>query len=155
MMSSVLPRRVMPLESIEDWEMRIARQDAWWDRQVIDRPPCVITLPKNPPEIPWPSEKPYKSFYDKWMDTDRIVAHAIAAAKNTRFFGDALPAASPNLGPEVFSAFFGLDMQYTAETSWAIPIITDWNNTSHVRFSRDSLYWKKTRRNYGCASGTW
>ena len=133
----------MPIDHVDDWERRIARQDAWWHREVLDRPPCTMTFAKPVPEIPWPVEKPYASHRERWMDTDRIVAKAIAAARNTVFCGDALPTAWPNLGPEVFSAFFGLDMQYTAETSWAIPVIHDWARTEHVRFSRESFYWKK------------
>jgi len=77
------------------------------------------------------------------MDTDRVVELARATALNTEYLGDALPTAWPNLGPEVFSAFFGVELEYTDETSWAKPLITDWEKTDHVRFSQDSIYWKK------------
>jgi hypothetical protein len=77
------------------------------------------------------------------MDTDRIVEQSVAGAMNTDFLGDALPIAWPNLGPEVFSAMFGVEMEYTAETSWAIPNVRDWSDVSHLQFSQDNFYWKK------------
>ena len=105
---------MMPIESIEDWEQRVRRQDAFWDCAVLDLPVVVMTLPKEHVIHPWPGDKPYASIRDRWMDTDRIVQSALASAANTEFLGDALPTAWPNLGPELFSAFFGMEMEYTA-----------------------------------------
>jgi hypothetical protein len=77
------------------------------------------------------------------MDTERVVEEAVATTKNLDYFGDALPPVWPNLGPEVFSAFFGIELEYTAETSWAVPVITDWGHTDQLQFSKDNFYWKK------------
>ena len=134
---------MMPIERIEDWERRIERQDAFWDCEVIDRPVVVMTLPKDKPEYPWPKEKTYDSPRDRWMDTERVVESALAGALNTEFLGDALPTAWPNLGPELFSAFFGMEMEYTAETSWGIPNLKDWSEAGKLKLSTDNCYWKK------------
>jgi hypothetical protein len=134
---------MMPIKGIEDWEQRIGRQDAFWDRAVIDRPVVVMTLPKEQPVYPWPKEKSYASVLDRWMDTDRIVESALAGAVNTEFLGDALPTAWPNLGPELFSAFFGMEMEYTADTSWGIPNLRDWPEADRLELSTDNYYWKK------------
>jgi hypothetical protein len=134
---------IMPLERISDWEQRLARQDAFWDCAVIDRPVVKMACGKDAPERPWPAEKSYSSQHERWMDTERVVESAVAGAMNTEYLGDALPTAWPNLGPEVFSAFFGMEMEYTADTSWGIPVIEDWSDVGHVRFSEDNPYWKK------------
>ena len=134
---------LMPIEHIDDWERRIARQDAFWERAVIDRPVCQISFPKQETICPWPPCREYPSYRDRWMDTDRVVQQALASAMNHHFLGDALPSAWPNLGPEVFSAFFGLEMEYTADTSWAIPVIHHWSDARSVRFSEDNFYWRK------------
>ncbi|MBN2312007.1 MAG: trimethylamine corrinoid protein 2 [Candidatus Hydrogenedentes bacterium] len=134
---------MMPIERIPDWERRLARQDAFWDCAVLDRPVVTISVPRPVPERPWPAEKQYATYRDRWMDTERVVEDALAAALNTEYLGDALPSAWPNLGPEVFSAFFGIDLEYTADTSWAVPAVTDWADVSHLRFSEDNPYWKK------------
>jgi hypothetical protein len=134
---------MMPIEHIPDWERRIARQDAFWDRAVIDRPVVHMTLPKPRSEYPWPREKAYARERDRWMDTERLVESALACAINTEFLGDALPTAWPNLGPELFSAFFGMEMDYTAETSWGIPNLKDWSQADQLVLSKENFYWKK------------
>ena len=134
---------MMPIDRIEDWEQRIARQDAFWECAIIDRPVVAMSLPKAEPEHPWPEDKPYAAIRDRWMDTERVAERAMADALNTDFLGDALPTAWPNLGPEVFSAFFGMEMEYTADTSWGVPNLTDWNDADALVLSKDNFYWKK------------
>jgi len=77
------------------------------------------------------------------MDTERIVEAALANAMNVEFLGDALPTAWPNLGPELFSAFFGMEMDYTADTSWGIPMLTDWSQAGQLALRKDNFYWRK------------
>lgn len=138
-----LEQGIMPVESIPDWEMRIARQDACWEREIIDRPVVAITVPKNPPECALPAERSYPSLRDQWLDTDRVVESAVAAVRNTEYLGDALPLAWPNLGPEVFSAFFGCEMEFGETTTWAIPCIHSWADAKKFRFSKENVYWRK------------
>ena len=37
---------IMPIAHIPDWEQRLARQDAFWECEILDRPVVLITLPK-------------------------------------------------------------------------------------------------------------
>jgi len=134
---------LMPIDHIADWEQRLARQDAFWASAVIDRPVVAMIVPRPEAAYPAPPDKVYASHRDRWMDTDRVVAQAVAAARNTEFLGDALPTAWPNLGPEVFSAFFGMEMEYTADTSWGVPNLTDWTEAAQLQLSRDNSYWTK------------
>lgn len=135
--------QIMPISFLADWDRRLARQDAFWQRAVIDRPVVNITLGKETPECPWPAAKQWKTPRDRWMDTEYIVESAVAGVRNTHFLGDALPGVSPNLGPEVFSAFFGLEMEYGERTSWSLPNLDDWRDAGHLHFSEENFYWKK------------
>ncbi len=135
--------KLMPIERIPDWERRLARQDAFWECAVIDRPVVSMVYFGSEMPAPWPADREYAAQKDRWLDTERVVEEAVANALNMDYMGDALPYAWPNLGPEVFSAFFGLEMEYTADTSWAVPIIEDWSEVSHVRFSEENPYWRK------------
>lgn len=134
---------MMPIDAISDWEARVARQDAFWACAIIDRPVVCMTVRKEKPESPWPSEKTYATCRDRWMDTERVVEQAVAYARNTEYLGDALPTAWPNLGPELFSSFFGMEMDYTADTSWGIPNLHDWSQAGALVFSEENVYWKK------------
>jgi hypothetical protein len=136
---------IMPIEHVPDWEKRIARQDAFWSCQIIDRPLVWVTVPRKKEVVPWPKEKTYPSFRDRWIDTQRVVELAVARALNTDWLGDSLPTAWPNLGPEVFPAFFGQDLEFTETTSWSVPILHDWKYADRIRFSPDNVYYNKLK----------
>ncbi len=133
---------MMAIERIPDWEQRLARQDAFWSREIIDRAPVCITIAKREPVRPWP-QKQHATLRARWMDTEYQAERALASALNHDDLGDALPHAYPNLGPEVFSAFFGCPLQFGEETSWSQPILHDWADVAKMRFSRDNVYWQK------------
>ncbi len=134
---------MMPIEHIPDWEKRIARQDAFWSRAIIDRPVVLAWASRPNPDYPWPAAKTYPALRDRWMDFEHIARHAVASAMNNDFLGDALPAATPNLGPEIFSAFFGCELEFGESTSWSIPNLEDWARVGQIRFSRDNDYFRK------------
>jgi hypothetical protein len=139
-------RPVMPIYGIDDWEKRLDRQDAFWHNEIIDRPVIHLVQPRPEPVVPWPAARQYDAFRDYWFDVDRYVAQAVAAAKNMLFLGDALPSTFPNIGPEVFSAFFGMELDYSDTTAYGIPNLHDWADADKVQFSRDNVYWRHLLR---------
>jgi hypothetical protein len=134
---------IMPIDSIPDWEQRLARQDAFWSCEIFDRPVVHIAFRNPDSPYPYPKEKPFASLRDRWLDAQYVAERALANAKNGVFMGDALPCAWPNLGPEVFSAFFGQEMEYGPDTSWSIPNLDDWAKADALQFSEDNFYWRK------------
>ncbi len=134
---------VMPIEHIDDWEQRLARQDAFWACEIIDRPVVSCGADRPNPDFPPPPEKEWASQRDRWMDTEHIAQSALHGAMNREYFGDGLPGFPPNLGPEVFSAMFGAEMEYTERTSWSIPNLHDWADADKLQFSDDNFYFKK------------
>ena len=133
---------VMPIERIPDWEERLARQDAFLECAIVDRPVVCISLWRPDASYPAPA-KTHATLRDRWLDTDYVVATALHTVMNTEYLGDALPHCYPNLGPEVFSAFFGCELEFGDETSWSKPMLRDWADVGKVRFSEDSIYWRK------------
>jgi hypothetical protein len=133
----------MPIEHLPDWEMRLARQDAFWQREIIDRPVVYISFLKPEPVCPMPEPRCYPTQRERWMDAEYLAQCALASVMNTAYLGDALPLAWPNLGPEVFSAFFGCELEYGETTSWSIPCLDDWSEVGKIAFSQENFYWKK------------
>lgn len=138
------PRRenLMPIDHIDDWEKRIERHDAFWEREIIDRPLVHVTVTKDDaPPIP---TREHASLRDRWLDAEFVAEKSLNAVERDHFLGDALPKAHPNLGPEVFSAYFGLEMEYGEKTSWSEPNLPDWSDVDSIQFSEDNVYWRKT-----------
>ncbi|HCS73499.1 MAG TPA: hypothetical protein DIW17_06460 [Clostridiales bacterium] len=107
-----------------DYEESKKRYEAFWNREIIDRPPVSITFQaKHTVPIPY---KEYKNQRERWLDIEfRAEAKAIALSNHV-FYGDALPIAWPNLGPEIFSAWCGCGYQFGENTAWSEPCINDW-----------------------------
>jgi hypothetical protein len=71
------------------------------------------------------------------MDVGYQVALAEARIAGAVYAGDALPIVHPNLGPEVFSAFYGCPLEFGETTSWSRPILESWDHREVERLRLD------------------
>ncbi|MDZ4198324.1 MAG: hypothetical protein U1E27_03470 [Kiritimatiellia bacterium] len=128
-----------------DFDQVLNRFEAWWDCQISDRPLVSIRFPvPEANRIPVPQSN-HATHRDRWMDTDYVVRAAVARMSNTVHFADALPVIFPNLGPEVFSAIYGCEMEYGERTAWSRPILRDWSEESvqRLQWDENNFYLRK------------
>lgn len=132
-----------------DYEKTKERYEAFWEREIIDRPPVSITLPvENPKKIP---AKKYINLEEKWLDIDYRAEWTSVNIANREYLADALPVAWPNMGPEIFSAWCGCGYRYGETTTWSEPCISDWEkdagravfNENHPLFIKTVEYTKR------------
>lgn len=121
------------------------RMDAWWEARVIDRTLTNITFRKPDAEcVPEPVSG-HKTLRERWLDTQFNTERRCAEAANTVYCADALPVKIPNLGPELFSALYGCELEFGERTSWSVPILEDWRpeTLASLRLDMDSFYFRK------------
>lgn len=136
-------KQLMPIENIPDWEKRLDRQEAFWNREIIDRPVVVMCSQKKTQCAPYPAAKNWKTQRERWFDFEYTAELTASYSANLDFWGDALPCVMPNLGPEVVSAFLGVELDYGESTAWSIPMPDDWDEVERlVGFSESNKYWK-------------
>ncbi len=128
-----------------DFDKVLNRYEAWWDCAVLDRP--LVSMNFCVPEAdqkPVPQKK-HATLRERWLDSEHIAAQAYAHLRNTVHFADSLPIAWPNLGPEVFSAFYGCEMEYGEHTAWSKPVLANWSDASvdTLQLDRNSFYFRK------------
>lgn len=109
-----------------DYEMSAARYAAFFEREIIDRPPVVIRFPK--PGVEWPKRKNLTDNRALWLDIDDRVRVDAAAVEATDYLYDALPVVWPNLGPDILAAFYGCELSYGESTTWSSPVIKDFRD---------------------------
>jgi len=107
-----------------DFETIRQRFDAFWEREILDRPLVQVTAPRarqKKRDFPVP-----ESMVERWINIDYVLNRMELRLENTLFLGDAIPFYMPNLGPDSFTAFLGADLKFKSEeTSWAEPFLED------------------------------
>jgi len=130
----------------KDFEEVFARYEAWWNCEVLDRPLVSFTYAKPEADrVPGPPPKTYDSHRERWLDIEYRADCTAAHMANAVFAADALPTSWPNLGPEIFSAFYGCPMEFGESTSWSEPILKDWSEESlnALQLDWDHFYLRK------------
>ncbi len=127
-----------------DYEQTKQRIEAFWERELIDRPVVQFSMAK-PPEawVDLPTAH-HATPAERWLDVEYQAEWHLAHLSNQEFLGDSLPIAWPNLGPEIFSAFYGCPMHFgNYGTSWSDPILHDWDDVDSLQMDWENVYLKK------------
>jgi hypothetical protein len=127
-----------------DYEQTRARMQAFWARDVLDRPLTTFWLLKPADELELLPESHHATSEERWTDTQFQTELAVASLSNQLFLGDTLPIAWPNLGPEVFSALYGCPLHFgDYGTSWTDPILHDWSQADALCLDWNHPYLRK------------
>lgn len=138
---------VMPIADLDDWEMRLKRQDALWRGEILDRPFCHINFFELNPDFPFP-QKTHATAEEFWLDTEYRAELALALVMNTAWMGDTLPTAFPDLGPDFFAACYGGQLRFTESTSFIVPFLKRWEDADDLRFDWRHPYFLKMEELY-------
>ncbi len=128
-----------------DFEQVLDRYEAWWACDIVDRPLVSMTFPRpSDTQVDVP-EKAHVSLRERWLDTEFVVERAAAILSNHVAYADALPVAWPNLGPEIFSAFYGCRLEFGETTSWSEPILASWDpeQVEQLHLDTTDFYFRK------------
>lgn len=127
-----------------DYERSKERIDAFWERELVDRPVVQFGLLKPPEErVPVPASG-HQSPAERWLDAEYQAELKLAQLSNREFLGDSMPVAWPNLGPEVFSSFYGCPIHFgDYGTSWTEPVLGDWGEADSLQLDWQSPYLHK------------
>lgn len=123
-----------------DWEQTQKRFLEYWNRENHDRPLIHILAPKGNYKPVHPN---HTSHQERWLDTEYQIKTSRAAMEATYFGAESIPMFWPNLGPDIFGATLGCDLNFEESTSYSIPFIEDWNQLQQVNFNRTNKWWQK------------
>jgi hypothetical protein len=134
----------MSLERKQDFEKTLARFEAWWHAQLVDRP--VVTIHVRPEkQIVKPPEKEHATVRDRWLDAEHVLACVEAGVANGAFFADSFPHFHPNLGPDLCAVLYGGDLEFHEGTSWSKPILKDVRDLLKLEPDFGNTYWQWMR----------
>jgi 5-methyltetrahydrofolate--homocysteine methyltransferase len=123
-----------------DFEDIKQRFEAYWNREIVDRPLIYIEAPREKIvkiDIPIP-----KSMEERWTNIEYVLKKAESYLENTIFLGDAIPWYWPNLGPNSLTAFLGGDLVFLdEETSWVVPFVKHLSEYE-PRLDENNRWWR-------------
>ena len=129
-----------------DWEQARARILAWWEGEIVDRPCLQVTAPRAGREAEFlkaSHRPPDISVKQWWTDVDYVVQRTARRIEATFWGGEAFPLFNPNLGPDVFAAFFGAPLRFLdTETNWVQHIVDDWADFPELRIDEGNPWYR-------------
>jgi hypothetical protein len=117
----------LELESKPDFGKAMRRIEAWYHGEIIDRPPVRFTRHNAEYEAAdgvWRDS--WRTLKDKWFDEEYQIERFLLQVRGKHYHGETFPIYWPNLGPNVFAAFYGCPLEFSDVTSWAEPIVPDY-----------------------------
>lgn len=124
----------------KDFDRISARFLEYWNKENHDRPLLCICAPaEKRVEVP----KYHGTIRERWMDIDYIIKTTRLGMQNTYYAAEGYPNVYPNLGPDIFGAFFGCDLEFGPSTSWATNHTDDLHKLDLSILDENNFWWKK------------
>lgn len=134
----------LEIEGMPHCDMAMRRVGAWLGQAIIDRPPIRFArhsvqhgAGQAQDASRWPTLR------DRWFDAEYQVEAFVRRIRGKRFPAETFPVFWPNLGPEVYAAFYGCELEYRDVTSYAKPVVRDWGDMASLRLDMGNPYLRK------------
>ena len=130
-----------------DAKTAMARWQAYYAGELIDRPVVCVTAPRDGCTIP-----PSITYHEKvFGDVEDVLRRGLAIAGNTFWGGDAFPTFYPSIGPDEIAVFTGAQLRWSADspdTNWSLPFVEDWDSVSPLELKTSHPMWVKQQALY-------
>jgi hypothetical protein len=136
---------MIELENMPHFDMAMKRVYAWFENEIIDRPPVRFMahnafLEAATEDIAQLSREEKK---DWWFNSELQVDLFLKSLAGRRFYAETFPVYFPNLGPDVYAAFYGAELEFGEITSYSIPFVHQWEDADQLNFDTNNEYFKK------------
>jgi hypothetical protein len=133
----------LDIEGMLHFDMSMKRVYAWFQCEVVDRAPIRFMA--------------HNAFLDTgidlsqltpderracWLDVEYQVDLFERSIQGRTFHGETFPIFWPNLGPNVYAAFYGGNLEFGEVTSWSKPIVRDWDDMDRLILDTGNIYFK-------------
>lgn len=116
--------------------------DAYWEGEVLDRPPVWATVRRpGTPE----GDLARRYWHAVHGSFDYLLEQIDLWLAGTEFLAESVPMFPPDFGPDQFAAFLGTEFEFSdrsPETDWVRQVVDDWSAFLPVRLDPGAKYWK-------------
>lgn len=142
--SVAIPHRTLELENKPDFDAAMRRIEAWFHGEILDRAPVRFSAHNafldSGGDL---AGLPVEERRARWLDPEYQVDRFLFSIESRTFHGETFPVYWPNLGPDVYAAFYGAPLHFGEVTSWSTPIVREWTDVDKLQWRLDNEYFKK------------
>lgn len=136
------------LKNMPDFENALKRVEAWYECELIDRP--LVRFNRKGSyfdSIDREIAKRDISTRRSWIfDAEQQVEFFESSLSGTTFLGESFPIYTAYLGPQVYAAFYGSELDYDGSGSWAKPIIESFDDMETILLNMDNEYFQSLEK---------
>ena len=141
------------IEGMPHFGQAMERVYAWYENEIIDRPPVRFMAHNSFLEAAKQniSDLSPQQKETWWFDAELQADLFIKSIAGQRFHGETFPVFFPNLGPDVYAAFYGAQLVFGDVTSWSVPLVNEWEQADQLHLDLENMYFKKIEQLTQCA----
>ena len=133
---------ISQLSTKPDFEACLARVDAWYNQEIIDRVPVRFTA-HNEEYNHVDGVFQWNSLKERWLDVDYQLSRFEKGIAGKEFLGETFPVFWPNLGPNIYACMLGGEVEFGEVTTWAKHTLDSCMDSEKLQFSSENFYFKK------------
>lgn len=130
------------LENKPDFDTAMKRIYAWHQQEMIDRAPVRFVAHNAAFNVESTKKKSPEAWKQIWFNVEERVETFEKSIEGKIFHAETFPMFDPNLGPDIYAAFYGAPLTYGEVTSWSHPIIKNWNDIEKLKLDMNNEYFK-------------
>lgn len=132
------------LEKKPDFDKCMKRIYAWYNQEMIDRAPIRFSAHNAEYSSAHLLEgRSWAGLKERWWDTEYQIELFEHQYNNSVYNAETFPIYWPNLGPEVYTAFYGVELEYKEVTAYSKANLHDWSQMDSLKLDFENPYLKK------------
>ena len=139
------------LETKPDFDIAMKRIYAWHQQEIIDRAPVRFIAHNAAFNVESTQKRSPEAWKQIWFEVEPRVEAFEKSIEGQVFHGETFPMFDPNLGPDIYAAFYGAELTYGEVTSWSHPIVKTWDDMAKLKLDMTNEYFKKVEELMHCA----
>ena len=125
-----------------DFDICMARINAWYEQGIIDRPPVRFHHHNKEYERLRTVKGLWKTPEERWLDVDFQVQAFIDSLETTELRGETFPVFWPDLSSLAYNLFLGQPAVFDDVTAWTRPCVDDLENLPPLKVQWEGKYFK-------------
>lgn len=128
----------LELATKPDFAAAMGRITAWYEGAILDRPP--VKFAAHNAFVQPVGAVSAEQLRRQWLDVDYQLDRFERSLAGQQFLGETFPVYWPNLGPDLFAAFYGCELIFGEVTSWSVPCVHEWDDLAKLRLDLNNPY---------------